>query len=69
MQMKGNMHLQCQCSQHKIELSIISLIMVWFSIHLNFKLIVFELAMHFKHEMIRMLQRFSKNFELSGTSN
>ena len=35
----------------------------------NFELSVFELTMHFKHEMIGIWQRFQRNFELSGTSN
>ena len=33
----------------------------------NFKLTVFELTVHFKHEMIGIWQRFQRNFELSGT--
>ena len=35
----------------------------------NFKLTVFELTVHFKHEMIGFLPKFQRNFELSGTSN
>ena len=35
----------------------------------NFELTVFELNVHFKHEIIGMWQRFQRNFELSGTSN
>ena len=35
----------------------------------NFELTVFELTVHFKHEMIGIWQRFQRNFELSGTSN
>ena len=35
----------------------------------NFELTMFELTVHFKHEMIGMWQRFQRNFELSGTSN
>ena len=34
-----------------------------------FKLTVFKLTVHIKHEMIKMLQRFGKNYELSGTSD
>ena len=34
-----------------------------------FKLTVFKLTTHFKHEMIGIWQRFNRNFELSGTSN
>ena len=33
----------------------------------NFKLTMFELTMYFKHEIIRMWQRFYKKIELSGT--
>ena len=33
------------------------------------ELTVFELTMHFKHEMIEIWQKFQRNFELSGTSN
>ena len=33
------------------------------SIWWNFDLAVFKLTTHIKHEMIRMLQRFGKNFE------
>ena len=35
----------------------------------NFELTVFELTVHFKHEMIRIWQSLHSNFELSGTSN
>ena len=35
----------------------------------NFELTVFELTVHFKHEIIGIWQRFQRNFELSGTSN
>ena len=35
----------------------------------NFELTMFELTIHFKHEMIGIWQRFHRNFELSGTSN
>ena len=35
----------------------------------NFELTMFELTMHFKHEMIGIWQRYHRNFELSGTSN
>ena len=35
----------------------------------NFKLTVFQLTMHYKHEMIGICQRFHRKFELSGTSN
>ena len=31
----------------------------------NFELIVFELTMHFKHEMIAFLPKFKSNFELT----
>ena len=31
----------------------------------NFELIMFELTMHFKHEIIGMWQRFQRNFELT----
>ena len=31
----------------------------------HFKLMVFELTMHFKHEMIGIWQRFNRNFELT----
>ena len=30
---------------------------------------MFELTIHFKHEMIELLQNIYSNFELSGTSN
>ena len=30
---------------------------------------MFELTVHFKHEMIGIWKRFDRNFELSGTSN
>ena len=35
----------------------------------NFELTVFELTVHFEHEMIEFLPKFERNFELSGTSN
>ena len=35
----------------------------------NFELTVFELTVHFKHEMIGLLPNIHSNFELSGTSN
>ena len=35
----------------------------------NFELTVFELTVHFKHEMIGFLPKFQRKFELSGTSN
>ena len=35
----------------------------------NFELTVFELTIHFKHEMIGLLPNIHSNFELSGTSN
>ena len=35
----------------------------------NFKLTVFELTVHFKHEIIGLWQRFHRNFELRGISN
>ena len=31
----------------------------------NFELTVFELIMHFKHEIIGIWQRFHRNFELT----
>ena len=36
---------------------------------LNFKLTIFELTMHFEHEMIGILPNIQRNFELIGISN
>ena len=33
------------------------------------ELTVFELTIHFEHEMIGFLPKFQRDFELSGTSN
>ena len=60
--MHMHMHMQLEILQ-------IRQIIKFTSKYWNFKLAMFELMVHFEHEMIRIWQNIYRNFEQSGTSN